>query len=83
MRARNSLRPLIAAIAAAALALPVAGFAQEEGGGDLERRVRRLENIVDSGQIARLLQRIESLEQEIRQLRGEIEHLGHRLDELL
>jgi len=48
----------------------------------LDRRVERLENMLDSGQLAELIQRINSLEQDIRQLRGEIETQSHRMDEL-
>ena len=49
---------------------------------ELDQRIRRLENIVESGQIAELIQRISTLEEEMRQLRGAIETQGHRLDEL-
>jgi tol-pal system protein YbgF len=68
--------PLLALALAAAS--PSAGAADEQ----LEQRVRRLENVIDSGQLAELIQRVRALEQEIRELRGEIDRQGHRLDEL-
>lgn len=49
---------------------------------DLDRRVERLENIVDSGQLVELLQRLGRLEDEIRQLRGDIEGQNHQLRQL-
>lgn len=49
---------------------------------DLDQRVRKLENIVQSGQIARLLQQVNSLESELRELRGQIQEQGHRMDQL-
>ena len=73
---------------ALALGLIVAGPAaaaeeqEQPSARELDQRIRRLENIVDSGQIAKLIQRISTLEEEMRQLRGEIEAQGHRLDEL-
>lgn len=49
---------------------------------ELDRRMRRMENILDSGQLADLIQRTSELEREIRELRGELETQGHRMDEL-
>ncbi|MFW5970088.1 MAG: tol-pal system protein YbgF [Halofilum sp. (in: g-proteobacteria)] len=49
---------------------------------ELDRRVRRMENILDSGQLADLIQRTEELEKELRELRGELETQDHRMDEL-
>lgn len=48
----------------------------------LDQRVRRLENVLDSGQLVDLIRRIDSLNEEIRELRGAIETQAHRLDEL-
>lgn len=81
MHTRTTVRRLCTGLAAAALVLPLPLAAQVDV-ERLDQRVRRLENILDSGQLARLIQRIDTLEQEIRQLRGEIEQQGHRLDEL-
>ena len=49
---------------------------------ELDRRMRRMENILDSGQLADLIRRTGELEREIRELRGELETQGHRMDEL-
>lgn len=78
MRMARTVRPFAACALAVAVVLPAA--AQDVG--ELERRVERLENIIDSGQLARLIQQINSLEEEIRDLRGEIETQAHRIDEL-
>ncbi len=67
---------LASAVAPAALA------AESDGDAKLEQRVRRLENVVQSGQLAELIQRVRALEREIRELRGQMDQQGHRLDEL-
>ena len=83
----------LAALAFTLLAGPVTASAQttttttatEERQSNLaafERRLNRLENIVNSGQLAQILQQLNTLSEEIRQLRGQIETQGHRLDEL-
>jgi tol-pal system protein YbgF len=71
----------IAAGLALALASPMA-VAEEPTTEELDRRMRRIENILDSGQIADLIQRTSELEREIRELRGELETQNHRMDEL-
>lgn len=81
MRMARTVRPIAACIVAALVAVP-AGAQEKVDVDRLERRVERLENILDSGQLARLIQQLNSLEEEIRELRGEIETQGHRLDEL-
>ena len=65
-----------------AVAASVPAIATAADAAALERRVQRLENILDSGQLADVLQRLDTLEQEIRELRGAIESDSHRLDEL-
>lgn len=64
-----------------ALSAPIV-VADEPTREELDRRMRRMENILDSGQIADLIQRTSELEREIRELRGELETQGHRMDEL-
>ncbi len=64
-----------------ALSAPVV-VADEPTTEELDRRLRRMENILDSGQIADLIQRTSELEREIRELRGELETQNHRMDEL-
>lgn len=64
-----------------ALSAPVSA-ADEPTTAELDRRLSRMENILDSGQIADLIQRTSELEREIRELRGELQTLGHRMDEL-
>lgn len=48
----------------------------------LDQRVRRLENMIDSGQLVKLMRRIDTLTEQVRELRGQIETQGHRLEEL-
>lgn len=83
------IRPIryaaLAAVVLAFVAAPPPAVAQEEESVDvqsLERRLQRLENIVNSGQLADILQQLNTLSNEIRELRGEIEVQGHRIDEL-
>ncbi len=76
--ARSVCWVLVLAVAAA----PVAMAAESGDDAELEQRVRRLENVVQSGQLAELIQRVRSLEREIRELRGQIDQQGHRLDQL-
>ncbi len=48
----------------------------------LDQRVRRLENMIDSGQLVKLMRRIDDLTGQVRELRGQIETQGHRLEEM-
>ena len=76
----RALHTTIALGVTLALSAPVA--AAEPTTEELDRRMRRMENILDSGQIADLIQRTSELEREIRELRGELETQDHRMDEL-
>lgn len=49
---------------------------------DLERRVQRLENILDGDQLVELLQQVRDVEDQMRELRGDIEEQNHRLEQL-
>lgn len=84
MRTIHSIRgAALAVVAFAFMAAPPLALAQEEPDvQSLERRLQRLENIVNSGQLAEIVQQLDALSNEIRELRGEIETQGHRLDEL-
>ncbi|HTT07492.1 MAG TPA: tol-pal system protein YbgF [Gammaproteobacteria bacterium] len=52
------------------------------GSGDLEARVGRLENLVQSNGLLDLLSQVEKLQEEVRQLRGQVETQSHQMDEL-
>lgn len=45
--------------------------------GELDQRLQRIERILDNGVLLDMLQRIESAQVEMRQLRGEVERLDH------
>lgn len=49
---------------------------------ELESRVQRLENQVESGQLLELMQRVETLHTELRELRGDGEQRGHEVESL-
>lgn len=51
-------------------------------GGDLEARVARMENLVQSNGLLDLLSQVEKLQEEVRQLRGQVETQSHQMDEL-
>jgi len=82
--ARLPARAFALAILLLVFGAPVA--AAEDGGdpskAQLEKRVRRLENVIDSGQLAELIQKVQALEQRMRELQGRIDQQSHRLDEL-
>jgi tol-pal system protein YbgF len=71
------------------VALPVQAEPREEvpvvhaaGSGDLEARVARMENLVQSNGLLDLLSQVEKLQEEVRQLRGQVETQSHQMDEL-
>lgn len=85
--------PLIAALSCLSAPVqaqePPPSVAQRQQGGQplggqqgsLEARVRRLERIVEGDTLVRMQARIDELNQEIRELRGEVQVLQHRIDE--
>ncbi|RCX28430.1 tol-pal system protein YbgF [Thioalbus denitrificans] len=81
---------IIAAAVALAFGLGAAAPAQAQlfGGASrdevaaLQQRVERLERLLDSGSLADLLTRVERLQQEIQQLRGQVETQGFAIEEL-
>lgn len=56
--------------------------AQEKTDGSVEQRLERLERIIDSQGLADILMRLNALEEEVRQLRGENEEQRHAIEEL-
>lgn len=84
MRTIHSIRSAALTVAmSAVLAASPAAMAQEDPDvQSFERRLQRLENIVNSGQLAEIVQQLDVLSHEIRELRGEIESQAHRLDSL-
>ena len=73
------VKPSNLMLAAALLAgTPLAG-AQD---GNLEQRVDRLEQLMQSRGLVEMLTRLEQLQQEVQQLRGEVEVQGHTLKQL-
>jgi tol-pal system protein YbgF len=81
---------IIAAAVALAFGLGAAAPAQAQlfGGASrdevtaLQQRVERLERLLDSGSLADLLTRVERLQQEIQQLRGQVETQDFAIEEL-
>lgn len=49
---------------------------------DLERRIQRLENILDGDQLVEIIDQLSAVERQMRELRGEIEEQSHRLNRL-
>lgn len=84
MHAIHSIRSMMLAVVAfAVLATPPIVMAQDDPDVEsLDRRLKRLENIVNSGQLAEIVQELDDLSREIRELRGEVETQTHRLDEM-
>jgi tol-pal system protein YbgF len=70
-----------AALAAVALATPA--LAQSSGGSQtLEQRVARLERLLNSGTLVQLLDEVQLLQQELQDLRGQVEVQTHTLSQL-
>lgn len=76
-----AIRRAIVGVAIALLPV-VGGGVAADNQGDLERRVQRLENILDGDQLVELLDRINELERQVRELRGTVEEQNHRLSQL-
>ena len=51
-------------------------------GGNTEQRLRRIERLLDNQVMLEMLQKVENLQQEIRELRGEIESQGFELQSM-
>ncbi len=77
----RAIRPALGLLAGVLASAPLPA-ADEPSTRSLDQRIDRLENIIDSGQIAELIQRIGELERELRDLRGQLEVQGNRIDEL-
>ena len=73
---------LLLALTSVSIIFPWSAFAdQNEGrGSNLEQRVQKIERIIDNKVLVDLIQRITSLEEEVSQLRGEIESQNHALE---
>ena len=77
MSARNPVR--FGMLLAAAVYSAAAGAARE---GSLEYRVERIEALMQSQGLIDMLAQLQQLQREVRQLRGEVEVQGHRLEQL-
>ena len=62
--------------------ISVPALAQDSGNRSVEQRLERLERLVDSQGLADILIRLNSLEQEVRELRGQNEEQTHTIEEL-
>ena len=49
---------------------------------ELDERLKRLERLFDSGGLFKLVEEVDSLGIEVRELRGQVEALSHRIDQL-
>ena len=49
---------------------------------ELDERLKRLERLFDSGGLFKLVDEVDSLGTEVRELRGQLESLSHRIDQL-
>ena len=78
-------RPAAALLAVAVCTLHAAGaFAQAPvvDARDLDERLKRIERLFDSGGLFKLVNEVDSLGTEVRELRGQVEALSHRLDQM-
>lgn len=67
---------------ATALLLWAGGVVAAPSQGDLDARVTRLEQLMESQTLVDMLQRIEGLQQEVQQLRGQVEEQQHTIQAL-
>ena len=80
-----NLRPAAAFLAAAVCVLHSAGtFAQAPvvDARELDERLKRLERLFDSGALFKLVEEMDSLATEVRELRGQVEALSHRIEQM-
>ena len=80
-----NLRPAASFLALSACLLHAAGaFAQAPviDARELDERLKRLERLFDSGGLFKLVEEVDSLGVEVRELRGQMEALSHRIDQL-
>ena len=80
-----NLRPAAAFLAAAVCVLHSAGtFAQAPvvDARELDERLKRLERLFDSGALFKLVEEMDSLATEVRELRGQAEALSHRIEQM-
>lgn len=80
-----NLRPAAAFLAMAVCVLHSAGtFAQAPvvDARELDERLKRLERLFDSGALFKLVEEMDSLATEVRELRGQVEALSHRIEQM-
>lgn len=80
-----NLRPAAAFLAMAVCVLHSAGtFAQAPvvDARELDERLKRLERLFDSGALFKLVDEMDSLATEVRELRGQAEALSHRIEQM-
>jgi len=77
----TSERCLVGVLALAALVFPVATPAQGRG-VPLEQRVDRLERLMGSTALMELLEGVQGLQSEVRELRGQLEQQNHSVEQL-
>ena len=80
-----NLRPAAAFLAMAVCVLHSAGtFAQAPvvDARELDERLKRLERLFDSGALFKLVEEMDSLASEVRELRGQAEALSHRIEQM-
>ncbi|MDZ7751493.1 MAG: tol-pal system protein YbgF [Gammaproteobacteria bacterium] len=70
----NRLTTILVCLALA----PASAWAQ----GSVQERLERLERMASSGALMELLERVEGLQKEVRELRGQVEEQGHRLSQM-
>ena len=80
-----NLRPAAAFLAMAVCVLHSAGtFAQAPvvDARELDERLKRLERLFDSGALFKMVEEMDSLATEVRELRGQAEALSHRIEQM-
>lgn len=78
----KAVKHSIVALVGIALVAGPFGLATADDADELERRVKRLENVLEGDRLIELMDRLDDVEQELREVRGGLEEQGHRLEEL-
>ena len=82
IRKRGIVPGYLLGLSAAAVLLTLPAVASAQSTKNLEQRVAKMERMLDSGTLLNLLQSVEQLQAEVRELRGQLEQQQNAVSQL-